>query len=55
MTSTTGQVIVDPSGNEDFVVNAETIVLKKQFTLTLINQYHLVKNVQGAMEDCRIW
>jgi len=26
MTSTTGQVIVDPSGDEDFVVNAETIV-----------------------------
>ena len=26
MTSTTGQVIVDPAGNEDFVVNAETIV-----------------------------
>ena len=26
ITSTTGQVIVDPSGNEDFVVNAETIV-----------------------------
>ena len=26
LTSTTGQVIVDPAGNEDFVVNAETIV-----------------------------
>ena len=26
ITSTTGQVIVDPSGEEDFVVNAETIV-----------------------------
>ena len=26
LTSTTGQVIVDPSGQEDFVVNAETIV-----------------------------
>ena len=26
LTSTTGQVIVDPSGAEDFVVNAETIV-----------------------------
>ena len=26
VTSTTGQVIVDPSGTEDFVVNAETIV-----------------------------
>ena len=26
LTSTTGQVIVDPSGEEDFVVNAETIV-----------------------------
>ena len=29
LTSTTGQVIVDPSGTEDFVVNAETIVKEK--------------------------
>ena len=29
VTSTTGQVIVDPSGTEDFVVNAETIVKEK--------------------------
>ena len=37
LTSTTGQVIVDPSGQEDFVVNAETIVKEAVYFLSLIH------------------
>ena len=48
MTSTTGQVIVDPSGNEDFVVNAETIVKEAVFFDTA-KSIAFGSSVQGAL------
>ena len=48
MTSTTGQVIVDPSGDEDFVVNAETIVKEAVFFDTT-KSIAFGSSVQGAL------
>ena len=49
MTSTTGQVIVDPSGEEDFVVNAETIV-KEAVYFDVNKSISFGSNVQGALK-----
>ena len=49
MTSTTGQVIVDPSGEEDFVVNAETIV-KEAIYFDVNKSISFGSNVQGALK-----
>ena len=49
MTSTTGQVIVDPSGDEDFVVNAETIV-KEAIYFDVNKSISFGSTVQGALK-----
>ena len=49
LTSTTGQVIVDPSGQEDFVVNAETIV-KEAIYFDVNKSIAFGSNVQGALK-----
>ena len=49
LTSTTGQVIVDPSGQEDFVVNAETIV-KEAVYFDVNKSISFGSNVQGALK-----
>ena len=49
VTSTTGQVIVDPSGEEDFVVNAETIV-KEAVYFDVNKSISFGSNVQGALK-----
>jgi len=49
MTSTTGQVIVDPSGQEDFVVNAETIV-KEAIYFDVNKSISFGSTVQGALK-----
>ena len=49
ITSTTGQVIVDPSGEEDFVVNAETIV-KEAVYFDVNKSISFGSNVQGALK-----
>ena len=49
ITSTTGQVIVDPSGQEDFVVNAETIV-KEAIYFDVNKSISFGSNVQGALK-----
>ena len=49
MTSTTGQVIVDPSGDEDFVVNAETIV-KEAIYFDVAKSISFGSTVQGALK-----
>ena len=49
LTSTTGQVIVDPSGQEDFVVNAETIV-KEAVYFDANKSVSFGSNVQGALK-----
>ena len=49
MTSTTGQVIVDPSGEEDFVVNAETIV-KEAIYFDVNKSIAFGSVVQGALK-----
>ena len=49
MTSTTGQVIVDPSGEEDFVVNAETIV-KEAVYFDVNKSISFGSVVQGALK-----
>ena len=49
ITSTTGQVIVDPSGQEDFVVNAETIV-KEAVYFDVNKSISFGSNVQGALK-----
>ena len=49
LTSTTGQVIVDPSGEEDFVVNAETIV-KEAVYFDVNKSISFGSNVQGALK-----
>jgi len=49
MTSTTGQVIVDPSGEEDFVVNAETIV-KEAIYFDVNKSISFGSTVQGALK-----
>ena len=48
ITSTTGQVIVDPSGQEDFVVNAETIV-KEAVYFDINKSISFGSTVQGAL------
>ena len=48
LTSTTGQVIVDPSGQEDFVVNAETIVKEAVF-FDVNKSIAFGSSVQGAL------
>ena len=48
MTSTTGQVIVDPAGNEDFVVNAETIV-KEAVYFDVNKSISFGSVIQGAL------
>ena len=49
LTSTTGQVIVDPSGAEDFVVNAETIV-KEAVYFDVNKSISFGSVVQGALK-----
>lgn len=49
ITSTTGQVIVDPSGQEDFVVNAETIV-KEAVYFDINKSISFGSTVQGALK-----
>ena len=49
VTSTTGQVIVDPSGQEDFVVNAETIV-KEAIYFDVNKSISFGSTVQGALK-----
>ena len=49
ITSTTGQVIVDPSGEEDFVVNAETIV-KEAIYFDVNKSISFGSTVQGALK-----
>jgi hypothetical protein len=49
LTSTTGQVIVDPSGAEDFVVNAETIV-KEAVYFDVNKSISFGSTVQGALK-----
>ena len=49
LTSTTGQVIVDPSGQEDFVVNAETIV-KEAIYFDVNKSISFGSTVQGALK-----
>ena len=49
MTSTTGQVIVDPSGEEDFVVNAETIV-KDAIYFDADKSISFGSNVKGSLK-----
>ena len=49
LTSTTGQVIVDPSGAEDFVVNAETIV-KEAIYFDVNKSISFGSTVQGALK-----
>ena len=49
ITSTTGQVIVDPSGEEDFVVNAETIV-KEAVYFDVNKSISFGSVVQGALK-----
>ena len=49
ITSTTGQVIVDPSGQEDFVVNAETIV-KEAIYFDVNKSISFGSTVQGALK-----
>ena len=49
LTSTTGQVIVDPAGNEDFVVNAETIV-KEAIYFDVNKSISFGSTVQGALK-----
>ena len=49
MTSTTGQVIVDPSGQEDFVVNAETIV-KEAIYFDVNKSISFGSTIQGALK-----
>jgi hypothetical protein len=49
ITSTTGQVIVDPSGEEDFVVNAETIV-KDAIYFDVNKSISFGSNVQGSLK-----
>ena len=49
LTSTTGQVIVDPSGQEDFVVNAETIV-KEAIYFDINKSIAFGSIVQGALK-----
>ena len=49
ITSTTGQVIVDPSGQEDFVVNAETIV-KEAVYFDVNKSISFGSTVQGALK-----
>ena len=48
ITSTTGQVIVDPSGQEDFVVNAETIV-KEAVYFDVNKSISFGSVIQGAL------
>jgi len=49
LTSTTGQVIVDPAGQEDFVVNAETIV-KEAIYFDVNKSIAFGSTVQGALK-----
>ena len=49
LTSTTGQVIVDPSGEEDFVVNAETIV-KEAIYFDVDKSISFGSTVKGALK-----
>ena len=49
ITSTTGQVIVDPSGEEDFVVNAETIV-KDAIYFDIDKSISFGSNVKGSLK-----
>ena len=49
ITSTTGQVIVDPSGQEDFVVNAETIV-KEAIYFDVNKSISFGSNIQGSLK-----
>ena len=49
ITSTTGQVIVDPSGEEDFVVNAETIV-KDAIYFDVNKSISFGSSVQGSLK-----
>ena len=49
LTSTTGQVIVDPSGQEDFVVNAETIV-KEAIYFDVDKSISFGSTVKGALK-----
>ena len=49
MTSTTGQVIVDPAGEEDFVVNAETIV-KEAVYFDVNKSISFGSTIQGALK-----
>ena len=49
ITSTTGQVIVDPSGQEDFVVNAETIV-KEAVYFDVNKSISFGSTVQGSLK-----
>ena len=49
ITSTTGQVIVDPSGQEDFVVNAETIV-KEAIYFDVNKSISFGSTTQGALK-----
>ena len=49
LTSTTGQVIVDPSGQEDFVVNAETIV-KEAVYFDVNKSISFGSTIQGALK-----
>ena len=49
MTSTAGQVIVDPAGEEDFVVNAETIV-KEAVYFDVNKSISFGSVVQGALK-----
>ena len=48
LTSTTGQVIVDPAGQEDFVVNAETIV-KEAVYFDVNKSISFGSVIQGAL------
>ena len=49
MTSTAGQVIVDPAGEEDFVVNAETIV-KEAVYFDVNKSISFGSTIQGALK-----
>ena len=49
VTSTTGQVIVDPAGAEDFVVNAETIV-KEAIYFDVNKSISFGSTIQGALK-----